>query len=286
MCKMDFIDWLLDLEEYFNFWMICDEEKVRLASSKLDNEAKEWWEDIQIDRKQRGKQPIRSWQRMKRVLIDLWFPNDYYDILDYTSVDYKSVYSYEKQYIQNQNYDSQVHVSSKGKGLRVKEKQLISKENFEVFKKDQDLLQVIELKIENTTCQKFEEEVKETKVELIVNNDKNEEMLIIENIVEDSIKVKYEDESTTHNPQVSVDLLKMATPYVDFLGVENFNFTINPLLIDVANKLKIDEKKFYATLYDRYKFQNRIKLLKHSRYLFTCSGRFQISKMNSRTSLF
>ena len=119
MCKMDFIGWILDLEEYFNFWMICDEEKVRLASSKLDNEAKEWWEDIQIDRKQRGKQPIRSWQRMKRVLIDLWFPNDYYDILDYTSVDYKSVYSYEKQYIQNQNYDSQVHVSSKGKGLRV-----------------------------------------------------------------------------------------------------------------------------------------------------------------------
>ena len=29
---------------------------------------------------------------MKRVLIDLWFPNDYYDILDYTSVDYKSAF--------------------------------------------------------------------------------------------------------------------------------------------------------------------------------------------------
>ena len=25
MCKLDFIDWLLDLEEYFNFWKICDE---------------------------------------------------------------------------------------------------------------------------------------------------------------------------------------------------------------------------------------------------------------------
>ena len=52
---------------------------------------------------------------MKRVLIDLWFPNDYYDILDYTSVDYKSVYSYEKKYFQNmkgqpqnQNYYNQV----------------------------------------------------------------------------------------------------------------------------------------------------------------------------------
>ena len=30
---MDFIDWLLDLEEYFNFWMICDEEKVKISIS-------------------------------------------------------------------------------------------------------------------------------------------------------------------------------------------------------------------------------------------------------------
>ena len=89
------------MEEYFNFWKICDEEKVWLASNKLDAKAKEWWEGIQINRKRRGKHPIHSWQRMKRVLTDLWFPNDYYDILDYTSVDYKSIYSYEKQYFQN-----------------------------------------------------------------------------------------------------------------------------------------------------------------------------------------
>ena len=67
-----------------------------------------------------------------------------------------------------------------------------------MVKKDQDLLQVIELKIENTTCQKFEEEVKEMKVELIVNNDRNEEMVIIENIVEDPLEVKGEDKSITH----------------------------------------------------------------------------------------
>ena len=111
-------------------------------------------------------------------------------------------------------------------------------------------------------------------------------MVIIENIVQDSIKVKYEDESTTHNPQVSVDLLKMTIQYVDFLRVENFNFIINPVLIDVANKLKVDEKKFYGTLYEGFKFQNQIKLLKHSKYFFIWSGRFQISKMNSRTNLF
>ena len=74
---------------------------------------------------------------------------------------------------QNQNYCSEVHVSSKGKGLRVDKKQPISKENFEVVKKDQDLKQVIELKIEDTTCQKFDENVKEKKVEFIVYNDRS-----------------------------------------------------------------------------------------------------------------
>ena len=43
---MDFIDWLLDLKEYFNFWKIVDEEKVRLESNKLDDEVEEWWEEI------------------------------------------------------------------------------------------------------------------------------------------------------------------------------------------------------------------------------------------------
>ena len=63
-------------------------------------------------------------------------------------------------------------MSSKGKGLRVEKKQPISKEKFEVVKKDQDLQQIIELKIEDTTCQKFDEEVKEKKVELIMDNEK------------------------------------------------------------------------------------------------------------------
>ena len=121
------------------------------------------------------------------------------------SVDYISLYSYKKQYVQimkgqpqNQNYHSQVLVSSKAKDLRVEKKQSISKENFEVVKKDQVLQEVIELKIEDTTCQKFDEDVKEKKVELIVDNDRNQGMVIIENIVEDPIEVKYKDESITH----------------------------------------------------------------------------------------
>ena len=128
--------------------------------------------------------------------------------------------------------------------------------------------QVVELNLEDTTCQKFDEEIKEKKVELIVDNGINQKTVTIENIVEDSIEVKYEDEPTTHSPQVSIDMLEMTTQYVDFLRVENFNFIINPLLIDVVNKQKADEKKFY------YEFQALIKILKHSKYFFYLEWNF------------
>ena len=67
---------------------------------------------------------------------------------------------------------------------------------------------------------RHDENVKEKKVELIVDNDRNQEMVIIENTVEDPIEVKYEDVSITYNHQVLVELLKMTSHYVDFLGVD------------------------------------------------------------------
>ena len=42
ICKLDFINWLLDLEDIFFYWEFCDEERVWLAFNKLDGEAKEW----------------------------------------------------------------------------------------------------------------------------------------------------------------------------------------------------------------------------------------------------
>ena len=59
----------------------------------------------------------------------------------------------------------------------------------------------------------------EKKNELIVEDHRIQEIVIIENIVENPLKVKGEDKSITHNPQVPVDLLKTIAQYIDFLGV-------------------------------------------------------------------
>ena len=51
MCKLDFVDWRFDLEESLIFGRFSDEKKTRPTFNKLDVEAEEWWEDLQIDRK-------------------------------------------------------------------------------------------------------------------------------------------------------------------------------------------------------------------------------------------
>ena len=43
MSKLEFIDWFLDLEECFNFWKICDENRVQRAFNMLNDEIEELW---------------------------------------------------------------------------------------------------------------------------------------------------------------------------------------------------------------------------------------------------
>ena len=46
--KEDFLDWLLDLEDLFDYENICYERKVGLALYKLSEYALRWWERVQF----------------------------------------------------------------------------------------------------------------------------------------------------------------------------------------------------------------------------------------------
>ena len=48
--KENFLDWLLDLEDLFDYANICYERKVGLALYKLSKYALCWWEQVQSDR--------------------------------------------------------------------------------------------------------------------------------------------------------------------------------------------------------------------------------------------
>ena len=47
--KEDFLDWLLDLDDLFDYENICDERKVELALYKLREYTLHWWKRMQFD---------------------------------------------------------------------------------------------------------------------------------------------------------------------------------------------------------------------------------------------
>ena len=71
--KEDFLYWLLDLDDLFDYENICDERKVKLALYKLSKYALSWWEQIQSNKIRRGKDKI-CWPRMENMLAINFYP--------------------------------------------------------------------------------------------------------------------------------------------------------------------------------------------------------------------
>ena len=74
--------------------------------------------------------------------------------------------------------------------------------------------------------------------------------------------------------------------FIDFVRVERFDLIIDSYLVNIVNHLKIKEQEVQVAQLMTFKFGKKTKKMKYSKYLFSWHGRFQISKMNSRMSLF
>ena len=55
----DFIDWMTDIDRFFDYMEVLEEKRVRLVAYRLKRGASVWWERMQNKRVREGKQPIR-----------------------------------------------------------------------------------------------------------------------------------------------------------------------------------------------------------------------------------
>ncbi|KAK3231748.1 hypothetical protein Dsin_003629 [Dipteronia sinensis] len=75
----EFINWLEEVEEYFEYQKTEESLKVLFVEIYLKNDALIWWEDFQKDRKRFGMDRIQSWPVMKQVMWEEYLPNDYFE---------------------------------------------------------------------------------------------------------------------------------------------------------------------------------------------------------------
>eukprot|EP00253_Pinus_taeda_P001971 PITA_01971 len=71
------LDWVSELDKYFENEEISEDKRVRFAATKLKGHAALWWDSVQADRKRMKKLPIRKWPRMVEKLKGRFLPKDY-----------------------------------------------------------------------------------------------------------------------------------------------------------------------------------------------------------------
>ena len=153
----------------------------------------------------------------------------------------------------------------------------------------------IDISKEINECLVMEED---PKIKIIVeeNNEdaiieKNLEVEIVEIIKEEIIEevVNNLDEVKLDDCNVQAPIILVGaneTKFIDFIGVERFDLIIDSYFVNIFNCMKIMGQEVQVTQLMTFKFSKRTKKMKYSKYLFSWHGRFHISTLNSRMSLF
>jgi hypothetical protein len=72
----ELLDWIRALDTYFDYEDIEEDRKVRHAIMHLKGHATLWWDELQANRRCKGKQKIKSWDRMIMKMKAKFIPRD------------------------------------------------------------------------------------------------------------------------------------------------------------------------------------------------------------------
>jgi hypothetical protein len=75
----ELLDWIREMDKYSNYEDVDEEKKVKHIVTKLKGHATLWWDGLQADKRSKGKQNTKSWDRMVAKLKDKFIPK-YYQI--------------------------------------------------------------------------------------------------------------------------------------------------------------------------------------------------------------
>jgi hypothetical protein len=73
----ELLDWIRALDTYVDYEDIEEDKKVNHVVTKLKGHATLWWDELQADRRSKGKQKIKSWDRMIAKMKAKFIPRDY-----------------------------------------------------------------------------------------------------------------------------------------------------------------------------------------------------------------
>ena len=73
----ELLDWIRSLDKYFDYEDVEEDKKVKHVITRLKGHATLWWDELQASRCFKGKQKIKSRDRMVSKMKDKSIPMDY-----------------------------------------------------------------------------------------------------------------------------------------------------------------------------------------------------------------
>jgi len=72
-----FEDWLTAIEDYFDWFAVSEDRKVRYVRMKLKSHARAWWGSVEEQLRRTRRPTISNWEEMKERLKEKYLPIDY-----------------------------------------------------------------------------------------------------------------------------------------------------------------------------------------------------------------
>jgi hypothetical protein len=73
----ELLDWIRALDTYFDYEDVEEDKKVKHVVTRLKGHAPLWWDELQDDRRFKGKQKIKSWDKEIAKMKVKFIPRDY-----------------------------------------------------------------------------------------------------------------------------------------------------------------------------------------------------------------
>jgi len=66
----EFLDWEIDVDRLFDVMDVPESKQVKMVANRLRSTATVWWDRLVVQRRRQRKNPIRTWRRMKQLMLE------------------------------------------------------------------------------------------------------------------------------------------------------------------------------------------------------------------------